>query len=324
MALVTTIHSSPLRARHGVLLNAVDESGCVLGRCEVEVAWLSGSGSRLPAGHAEGSQAALLSGLVVEREVRSLGLGKKLVKSAEAHAADWGCELCLHVASGNAAAQALYKSCGFEQQFDVPETLLSRLTGGNLAFFKKSFPTSKLGMPDSKLGMPLTSVPNGAAISRTRRSAAVVMRLPDEVSEALPWDDSKYDADDVEALWLVLVEIFGSEERALAATRQVRAQIICPLFANPALLRASRDALVDNLGEDEATLVIAKNPCVLTCGEGLRTADPSEIKRLAEVRKVLDSIPPEALLGSILAVSALLLAKIIAIKLGYSDYVFTR
>jgi len=74
---------------------------------------------------------------------------------------------------------------------------------------------------------------------------------------------------------------------------QVRGQIVCPIFATPALVAASRAALVERMGEEEAKTIMGKHPCVLTCGDGLLTADPDEIRRFAELRRVLDAIPPQ-------------------------------
>ena len=74
---------------------------------------------------------------------------------------------------------------------------------------------------------------------------------------------------------------------------QVRGQIVCPIFATPALVAASRAALVERMGEEEAKTIMGKHPCVLTCGDGLLTADPDEIRRFAELRRLLDAIPPQ-------------------------------
>jgi len=100
---------------------------------------------------------------------------------------------------------------------------------------------------------------------------------------------------------------------------QVRGQIVCPIFATPALVAASRAALVERMGEEEAKTIMGKHPCVLTCGDGLLTADPDEIRRFAELRRVLDAIPPQALLGTVAAIGVAVLGKIILIKTGNSD-----
>jgi len=120
-----------------------------------------------------------------------------------------------------------------------------------------------------------------------------------------------------------MVECYGgSEERAAAACKQVRGSVICPLYASPDLLKTSLAALVDVVGEEEVDEILTKNPAVLTCGEGLRTADPGEIRRLANLRQVLDGIPPSALLGTIVLLAGAILTKIVLIKLGLSDPIY--
>ena len=155
--------------------------------------------------------------------------------------------------------------------------------------------------------------------TRRRRSGAAVMKLPSSVEDALPWDEGTYANVEVEALWEAVVEAYGSEDAASTAVRQVRGQIVCPIFAAPDLVRESRAALAANLGEDEALVIMAKNPCILTCGDGLREADAGEIRRFAELRRVLDAIPPQVLLGTTVGLAAIIFGKIILIKLGYSD-----
>jgi hypothetical protein len=135
--------------------------------------------------------------------------------------------------------------------------------------------------------------------------------------------EGTYDQGEIEALWDTMVECYGgSEERAAAACKQVRGSVICPLYASPDLLKTSLAALVDVIGEEEADEILTKNPAVLTCGEGLRTADPGEIRRLANLRQVLDGIPPSALLGTIVLFAGVIITKIVLIKLGLSDPIY--
>lgn len=89
------------------------------------------------------------------------------------------------------------------------------------------------------------------------------------------------------------LEIASRHLEVASHRAQVRGQIVCPIFATPALVAASRAALVERMGEEEAKTIMGKHPCVLTCGDGLLTADPDEIRRFAELRRVLDAIPPQ-------------------------------
>ena len=102
-----------------------------------------------------------------------------------------------------------------------------------------------------------------------------------------PWSAFRSDA---RRLYL---EIAPRHLEIASRRAQVRGQIVCPIFATPALVAASRAALVERMGEEEAKTIMGKHPCVLTCGDGLLTADPDEIRRFAELRRVLDAIPPQ-------------------------------
>ena len=48
----------------------------------------------------------------------------------------------------------------------------------------------------------------------------------------------------------------------------MRGSVLCPIYADPNLILESKYALVDVLGEDEAAVIMSKNPAVLTCGAG--------------------------------------------------------
>ena len=98
--------------------------------------------------------------------------------------------------------------------------------------------------------------------------------------------------------------------------------MICPIYASPTLLRESAAALVEVLGEDEAAVIMKKNPAVLTCGNDLLKADPDEIRRLAAIREVLDQIPPEVLLAVSIGVTAIIFGRIALIKAGILDRPF--
>ena len=145
----------------------------------------------------------------------------------------------------------------------------------------------------------------------------VAMRaLPADVEEAISWEKGTYQDGDVEDNFEALVEVYGSEALAGAATKQVRGTVICPIYASPDLLRESKSALIEVLGEEEAAVIMRKNPAVLTCGDDLLKADPDEIKRLANIREVLDQIPPQVLLGVSVGIPAIIFARIALIKAG--------
>ena len=143
--------------------------------------------------------------------------------------------------------------------------------------------------------------------------------LPEDVEASLSWAKGTYDPKDVEALYEGLIDVYGSEDRAGAAVRQVRGTILCPLYASPTLLKESATALESLLGAEETEVILKKNPSILTCGNDLYSADPDEIRRLANLREKLDQIPPSVLLGVTLGLSAIIFGRIILIKLGFAD-----
>ena len=103
---------------------------------------------------------------------------------------------------------------------------------------------------------------------------------------------------------------------------QVRGDVLCPLYCTDELLRESHRCLIENLGEEEAAEIMALNPAVLTCGDGLLAADPEEIRRLAKVRSILDKVPPAAWWVVSVSVGVLLTGKVALVRLGFSDPVF--
>lgn len=137
----------------------------------------------------------------------------------------------------------------------------------------------------------------------------------------MPWDAGTYMDSEVEELWDVLCEAYGSDDLASAAAQQVRCSVLCPLYSTPAQIRDSKEALIEVMGADEAVTIMAKHPAILTCGSDVLYADPDEIRRLASLRSVLDRIPPAVLLGSVLAITAAVGGKIALIQLGYADRV---
>ena len=152
--------------------------------------------------------------------------------------------------------------------------------------------------------------PLARAASRTN---GLLLQVPAEVTAACMWDAGTYSEAEVESNWDAMVEIYGSEELAAKAVTQVRGTVICPLYTDAKGLRTSYDALVALMG-DESKEILAQHPAILTCGDDLRNADKDEVRRLAKLRSVADSIPPEVILGSIAVVSGIVLFRIVMIK----------
>jgi hypothetical protein len=84
-------------------------------------------------------------------------------------------------------------------------------------------------------------------------------------------------------------------------------QVLCPLYASPALLSASKAALVELMGKEEALDIMKTSPMILTCGSDLRDLKPSDIRSTANTRRFLDTFfQGPAALGSIVAFFAVL------------------
>ena len=72
-------------------------------------------------------------------------------------------------------------------------------------------------------------------------------------------------------------------------------------------MSASKAALVELMGKEEALEIMNKSPMILTCGSDLRDLSPSDIRSTASTRQFLDKFlsGPSAII-SIVAFFALL------------------
>eukprot|EP00966_Prymnesium_polylepis_P001568 36299-Prymnesium_polylepis.1 len=138
-----------------------------------------------------------------------------------------------------------------------------------------------------------------------------LMALPEAVADAAA---AKRITRPDERNWDKLVELYASDELALAACRQ-NAMILSSMFANPELLEESYEALVLAMGgSNEAREIMLKNPSVLTCGAGIANSSADEIRTLANFRNAADSIPPSALWAVLLGSSAFIGYKIALVQ----------
>ena len=82
-------------------------------------------------------------------------------------------------------------------------------------------------------------------------------------------------------LWSRLLEIYPSEDAALAAVRRNSA-LIMPYMNKPAFIDGSWRVLNQMMSEAEALEVVTKNPGILACNPaGLVTSDAETVKRAA-------------------------------------------
>ena len=107
---------------------------------------------------------------------------------------------------------------------------------------------------------------------------------------------SSYKPGEISALWNSLKKCYGNEELARQAVAQ-NDQVLCPIYATPAMLSDSKKALVDIFGKDEALQIMSKSPMILTCGSELRSLKPDDIRSTANTRQFLDAFKGPAVLA---------------------------
>ena len=156
-------------------------------------------------------------------------------------------------------------------------------------------------------------LPRGASRPTASR---VHMALPTEVQKVVDQRFRKeYPSRDLDTLWKVLKDAYGSEANALQAVVR-NPTILNPAYTSPpSVVKRSKAALVDVLGKEGALEVMLKNPAVLQCGETLRAQPADQIKRFASIRAGLDSLPTNAPTVA-LSVLTLLIGVVIAGKRG--------
>ena len=116
-------------------------------------------------------------------------------------------------------------------------------------------------------------------------------RLPPEALEVVRTKFKKeYPMAEIEQVWGALLACYGNEKDAIQACRD-NYQILSPSYSFCNTLLASRDALVDMMGKEEALEVMKMNPAVLQCGPSLDTLGPDEIKGFANLRAIGKKIP---------------------------------
>jgi len=150
--------------------------------------------------------------------------------------------------------------------------------------------------------VPLALTPS---ICAARVHHPILCRLPAGVAEATSkWSD-KYKASEIDALWKAVRKCYPTEAAAVQAVQQ-NANVVCPLFATPALIQKTYSTLIEVVGKEDTIEVLRLNPSVLTCGEQLRGTGSDEILKAAKVRRALDAIPSEAVsVGTALVVAAI-------------------
>lgn len=146
--------------------------------------------------------------------------------------------------------------------------------------------------------------------------ACTTTRLPDSVKEIWTARFTPFGTEDrqtkrppiqeqdVVENWEQLIRAYNGEEMALQACSQ-NPTILHPLYTSPpSVISSSKEALLEVFDGDEKEVidVMLKNPAVLQCGRSLSTQPASEIQRFAGVRSVLDRVPPQVSLLTLVLV----------------------
>jgi len=117
---------------------------------------------------------------------------------------------------------------------------------------------------------------------------------------------------ELELLWAALLRCYGSKERALQAV-QANPQIMNPSYTFPNTVLESRRVLGSLMSQEEALEVMLLNPAVLQCGPSLELSGASEIKALASLRSLGNSLLPTtgarvAAIAAVLSAAAFVIA----------------
>ena len=121
-----------------------------------------------------------------------------------------------------------------------------------------------------------------------------IMRLsnPDWRYKEKPFSDRE-----LIAIWNAFERVYGSREKALAASRKNQ-QVILPYVNTPETIIGAHAALIKLLGKERTAIVIEKNPGVLACDPvTLAKTSPADIEGAANSVAWFDSLPEDLRAG---------------------------
>ena len=174
-----------------------------------------------------------------------------------------------------------------------------------------------------KLVLALLLVDNVASLRlaapRLTARASVLMAMPADAKSLLPEASVSDSAqmEKIDKLWDKLVSLYGSDDSAMQAVKQTQI-VLSPVFVSPDLMQDSYDGLLSAMGGNaaDAMEILKLHPAVLTCGPEIANETPDEIRKVANLRSVLDKIPASALWGTTFVLVALTAYRIYAVKTG--------
>lgn len=119
------------------------------------------------------------------------------------------------------------------------------------------------------------------------------VRLPPAMVDVTQSFKREYPQKEKEVLWAAMLKCYGNAQRAEAAVLE-NPQMLNPSYSFCNTMLASKEVLVDMMGEEDALDVMMMNPAVLQCGPSLDTLGPDEIKGFARIRSAGNRIPEAA------------------------------
>lgn len=125
--------------------------------------------------------------------------------------------------------------------------------------------------------------------------------LPPEIARIAQPDwrfkESSCTEAELRAIWRAFEKVYGSREKALAASRKNQ-QVILPYLNSPATILGAHKTLVSLFGKEKAAAIIEKNPGVLACDPASLAQTPAaEIEKAASTVAWIDELPADVKAG---------------------------
>lgn len=96
---------------------------------------------------------------------------------------------------------------------------------------------------------------------------------------------------DLTANWRAFERVYGSREKALAASRK-NSQVLLPIINTPQRITGAHASLIELFGKEEAGELVEKNPGVLACDpQSLLRTSKADIRNAANSVAAFDSLP---------------------------------
>ena len=147
----------------------------------------------------------------------------------------------------------------------------------------------------------MSAAPSAVVVSRAVAPRMLFGRPPPEIMRLANPDwrykEKPFEDRELIAVWNAFERVYGSREKALAASRKNQ-QVILPYINTPETIIGAHKALVNLFGKEGAARIIEKNPGVLACDPvTLAKTSPAEIEKAANSVAWFDSLPEDVKAG---------------------------